>query len=264
MIEIKMKKTKSKKSIKKILIFLMFLLILSAFTLTGVSASVTFDLSDLGDAVSSSGMSDSVNIILFLTVIALAPSILVLMTGFTRILIVLSFVRNALGLQQTPPNQVLIGLALFLTVFLMSPIFARINDEALQPFIAEEITQEEALSAAMGPTRDFMMAQMKPEDINVFLDIANEPMPDELSDIKTEVLIPAFVLSELKKAFIIGFFIYIPFLIIDLVVASTLMSLGMMMLPPAMVSMPFKLILFMIVDGWGMIMSTIMLSFNSV
>lgn len=256
---IKMKKRKNEKSIKKILIFLIFMLILSAFTLTGVSASVTFEL---GDAVSPDGMSDSVNILLFLTVIALAPSILVLMTGFTRILIVLSFVRNALGLQQTPPNQVLIGLSLFLTVFLMSPVFVRINDEALQPFIAEEMTQEEAITAALDPIRDFMMAQMKPEDINLFLDIADEPMPEELADIKTEVLIPAFVVNELKKAFILGFFIYVPFLIIDLVVASTLMSLGMMMLPPAMVSMPFKLILFMIVDGWGMIMSTIMMSFN--
>lgn len=259
MIKIKMKKRRNEKSIKKILIFLIFMLILSAFTLTGVSASVTFEL---GDAVSPDGMSDSVNILLFLTVIALAPSILVLMTGFTRILIVLSFVRNALGLQQTPPNQVLIGLSLFLTVFLMSPVFVRINDEALQPFIAEEMTQEEAITAALEPIRDFMMAQMKPEDINLFLDIADEPMPEELADIKTEVLIPAFVVNELKKAFILGFFIYVPFLIIDLVVASTLMSLGMMMLPPAMVSMPFKLILFMIVDGWGMIMSTIMMSFN--
>jgi flagellar biosynthetic protein FliP len=259
MIKIKMKKTKNKKSIKKILIFLVFMLILSAFTLTGVSASVTFDFEG---AVSPDGMADSVNILLFLTVIALAPSILVLMTGFTRILIVLSFVRNALGLQQTPPNQVLIGLSLFLTVFLMSPIFVRMNDEALQPFIAGEITQEQAITAAIDPMRDFMMAQMKPQDINLFLDIADQPIPEELSDIKTEVLIPAFVVNELKKAFIIGFFIYVPFLIIDLVVASTLMSLGMMMLPPAMVSMPFKLILFMIVDGWGMIMSTIMMSFN--
>ena len=268
MIKIKMKKAinkinninkKNEINRKKALIFLIFALVLSAFTLTGVSASVTFDL---GDAVSSDGMADSVNILLFLTVIALAPSILVLMTGFTRILIVLSFVRNALGLQQTPPNQVLIGLALFLTVFLMSPVFVRMNDAALKPFIAGEITQEEALTAAMDPVRDFMMAQMKPEDMNLFLDITNEPAPEELSDIKTEVLIPAFVVNEIKKAFIIGFFIYVPFLIIDLVVASTLMSLGMMMLPPAMVSMPFKLILFMIVDGWGMIISTIMMSFN--
>lgn len=286
MIEIKINsEIKKKKTVKKIIIFCIFLCVLSVFTLTVVSASLpspdtseVTELSstepnsssasspsislDLGEAGSPSGIADSVNILLFLTVIALAPSILVLMTGFTRILIVLSFVRNALGLQQTPPNQVLVGLSLFLTVFLMSPIFVRINDEALQPYINETITQEEAVTSALRPLREFMMAQTSPEDMKTFLSITNEPMPENYDDIKTEVLIPAFVLNEIKRAFIIGFFIYVPFLIIDLVVASTLMSLGMMMLPPAMVSMPFKLILFMIVDGWGLIMTTLMSSFN--
>jgi len=251
-------KIKNKK-IKKIIFFFIFLATLSFFSLTQVSASFSFDL---GNSGTPSGVADSVNILIFLTVIALAPSILVLMTGFTRIVIVLSFVRNALGLQQTPPNQVLIGLSLFLTVFLMSPIFVKINDNALQPFIAEEITQKEAIEAAMNPIRDFMLNQVEPNDMKTFLAVANQPMPEELSDIKTEVLIPAFVVNEIKRAFIIGFMIYVPFLIIDLVVASTLMSLGMMMLPPAMVSMPFKLILFMIVDGWGLIISTLMTSFK--
>lgn len=247
------------KNIKKILFFLVFVSILSVFTVTQVSASISVTLDDLD---SPTGVADSVNILLFLTVISLAPSILVLMTGFTRILIVLSFTRNALGLQQTPPNQVLIGLSLFLTFFLMSPIFTEINDNALQPYIAEEITMDEAVESALDPVREFMMNQVSPEDLNTFMSIANLPMPEELSEIKTEVLIPAFILSEIKRAFIIGFFIYIPFLIIDLVVASTLMSLGMMMLPPAMVSMPFKLILFIIVDGWGLIVTSLMTSFN--
>ncbi|MCL2775781.1 MAG: flagellar type III secretion system pore protein FliP [Oscillospiraceae bacterium] len=257
---IEKKSKKNIKSKKKIIVFFIFIVVLCAFMFTGVSASVTLNL---GDALSSSGASDSVNIILFLTVIALAPSILVLMTGFTRILIVLSFVRNALGLQQTPPNQVLIGLSLFLTVFLMSPIFVKINDNALQPYVKGDITQDQAITETMKPLREFMMAQMSPTDLKTFLSITNEPLPANYDDIKTEVLIPAFVINEIKRAFIIGFFIYIPFLIIDLVVASTLMSLGMMMLPPAMVSMPFKLILFMIVDGWGLIITTLMASFHS-
>ena len=260
-------KTKKNKKIKKIIFFLIFVIILSVFSMTQISAGTIEDaantLSDfIGDLDSPSTVADSINILIFLTVIALAPSILVLVTGFTRILIVLSFARNALGLQQTPPNQVLIGLSLFLTFFLMSPIFARMNDEALQPYIAEEITMDEAIEFAIEPLRGFMMDQVTPEDMNTFMSIANQPMPDDFSEIKTEVLIPAFILSEVKRAFMIGFFIYVPFLIIDLVVASTLMSLGMMMLPPAMVSMPFKLILFLIVDGWGLIVVSLMTSFN--
>jgi len=211
--------------------------------------------------------SDSVNILLFLTIIALAPSILVLMTGFTRILIVLSFVRNALGLQQTPPTQVLIGIALFLTIFLMAPIFSEMNDEALQPYINEEISMDEAFDAAMQPMRGFMFRQltgtaMGARDLNTFLDIAGQPMPESLDDIGNEILIPAFIMGEIRRAFMIGFLIYVPFLIIDLVVASTLMSLGMMMLPPAMVSMPFKLILFMLVDGWNLITVNLMATFH--
>jgi flagellar biosynthetic protein FliP len=254
-------KNGNRKNRKKRLLFAVFLIMLGGFSVMQVSAaSISLEFGDLD---TPDGMADSVNILIFLTVIALAPSILVLVTGFTRILIVLSFTRNAMGLQQTPPNQVLIGLALFLTVFLMSPIFEQMNSEALQPFIEEEITMDEALDRAMVPLRDFMIAQMSPQDINTFLAIANHPPPvEDYSEIPTTVLIPAFVLNEIKRAFIIGFFIYIPFLIIDLVVASTLMSLGMMMLPPAMVSMPFKLLIFMVVDGWGMILSTLMISFN--
>ena len=254
-----MKIKEKNKKIKKLLVFFIFLIALCGFSVTQVSASVTFDFSDLD---TPSSIADSVNILLFLTVIALAPSILILMTGFTRILIVLSFTRNAMGLQQTPPNQVMIGLALFLTVFLMSPIFSRMNEEALQPYIAEEIGMDEALDNAVLPMREFMLAQMAPEDLNMFLSIADQPRPEELSDISTWVIIPAFILSEIKWAFTLGFYLYIPFLMIDLVVASTLMSLGMMMLPPAMVSMPFKLMIFLLFDGWGLIIKSLITSFS--
>lgn len=258
---------------KKIKKFILFIIILSAsciLALTSVSAAeitnadvdaVTEIIDGLGDLGSPENAADSVNIIILLTIIALAPSILVLMTGFTRMLIVLSFVRNAMGLQQTPPTQVLTGIALFLTIFLMWPTFTQINDEALQPYINEEISMDEAFEAGMRPAREFMMSQVSREDINTFLDIADRPVPEEYDDIATEVLIPAFIMGEIKRAFIMGFFIYIPFLIIDLVVASTLMSLGMMMLPPAMVSMPFKLILFLLVDGWGLVVTTLIGSF---
>ena len=254
-----MKKTTKNKRIKKISVFLIFLSALCVFGATQASASVTFDFSDLD---TPSNIADSVNILLLLTVIALAPSILVLMTGFTRILIVMSFTRNAMGLQQTPPNQVMIGLALFLTFFIMSPIFAKMNDEALQPYIAEEIEMDEALGRAVVPMREFMLAQMKPEDLNTFLSIADQPRPGDLSEISIWVIIPAFILSEIKWAFMLGFYLYIPFLIIDLVEASTLMSLGMMMLPPAMVSMPFKLMIFLLFDGWGLIVTSLMASFK--
>lgn len=265
---------RNKKSNGKIALFIIFSVILVIFTLTSVSADETDGLAETTEAedtndltisidglTSPDGTADTVKILLLLTVLGLAPSILVLMTGFTRILIVLSFVRNALGLQQTPPNQVLIGLALFLTFFLMSPIFTQMNDEALQPYINEEIGQDEAIERALEPLRNFMIEQTYPADLRTFLNISNAPVPNDYSEIKTEVIIPAFIISELKRAFIIGFFIYVPFLIIDLVVASTLMSLGMMMLPPAMVAMPFKLILFMIVDGWGLIVKALFASF---
>ena len=255
----------------RILLFIFFLGAMTIFASTGVSAAeitgedlidILLDLEEMGDP---ENVSAAVNIILFLTVITLAPSILILMTGFTRILIVLSFVRNALGLQQTPPTQVLIGIALFLTLFLMAPVLSQMNEEALQPYINEEITMDEAFDAAMRPMREFMFTQLDSErgrrDLRTFMDIAGLPVMEELDEIGNEVLIPAFIMGELRRAFIIGFLIYLPFLIIDLVVASTLMSLGMMMLPPAMVSMPFKMLIFLLVDGWTLITTTIMISF---
>lgn len=208
------------------------------------------------------GRSDTLKILLTLTVIALIPSILIMTTCFTRIVIVLSCVRNALGLQQTPPNQVLIGIALFLSLFIMSPVVDQINGQAYQPYKAGTITQEEALQTAVKPLREFMLKNTNKDDLNLFLDLGGYDAPESTDDIKTTVVIPAFVTSELKRAFTISFLIYLPFLIIDMVVSSTLMSLGMMMLPPSMISLPFKLMLFVLVDGWGLIVKTLVTSFN--
>lgn len=213
----------------------------------------------MGDEEGS--LSGTLQMLLVLTVISLAPSILVMMTSFTRIIVVLHFVRTALGLTSTPPNNVLIGLSLFLTFFIMSPVFSRVNTEALEPLAAGEITQEEAIEAAMDPMRDFMINQTREQDIQLFLDIADIDSVSDWDDIPTTVIIPAFIISELRAAFIIGFMIYIPFIIIDMVVASTLMSMGMMMLPPTTISMPFKVLLFIMADGWNLIIGQLVQSF---
>ena len=206
-------------------------------------------------------LSGTVQMLLVITVISLAPSILVMMTSFTRIIVVLHFVRTALGLTSTPPNNVLIGLSLFLTFFIMSPVFSKVNTEAIEPFSAGELTQEEAIEAAMDPMRDFMINQTREEDVQLFLDIAKMDTVNNWDDIPTNVIIPAFIISELRAAFIIGFLIYIPFIIIDMVVASTLMSMGMMMLPPTTISMPFKVLLFIMADGWNLIVGQLVQSF---
>lgn len=206
-------------------------------------------------------LSGTLQMLLALTVISLAPSILVMMTSFTRIIVVLHFIRTAMGLTSTPPNNVLIGLSLFLTLFIMSPVFSRINTEAIEPYTAGEMSQEEAIEAAMGPMREFMINQTREQDIQLFLDIAEIDSVSDWDDIPTTVLIPAFIISELRAAFIIGFLIYIPFIIIDMVVASTLMSMGMMMLPPTTISMPFKVLLFIMADGWSLIVGQLVQSF---
>ena len=200
--------------------------------------------------------------LLLITVISLAPSILVLMTSFTRIIVVLHFVRSAIGTQSTPPNNVLIGLALFLTLFIMAPVFDKVNTEGIKPFTAGEITQEEAIDKCMVPMREFMLNQTKEEDLRLFMDIAKIDTVESVDDIPTNVVIPSFVISELRSAFIIGFLIYIPFIIIDMVVASTLMAMGMMMLPPTTISMPFKILLFILADGWNLIIGQLVKSFN--
>lgn len=217
---------------------------------------------DISPSQSGSEASASLQILFLLTVLSLAPSILIMMTAFTRIIIVLSFARNAIGIQQTPPNQVLIGLALFLTLFVMSPVISDINENAYQPFIQNQITQQEAVENAMKPIREFMLRQTYQKDLNLFLSLSGSSAPENVDDIDNTVVIPAFIISELKRAFQIGFFIYIPFLIIDMIVSSTLMTMGMLMLPPMMISLPFKILLFVMVDGWGLIIKTLITGFK--
>lgn len=204
----------------------------------------------------------SLQILLTLTVLSLAPSILIMMTSFTRIIVVLSFLRGALATQQMPPNQVLVGLALFLTFFTMSPYIDQVNKQALQPYLAGSITQEAAMDQALKPMRQFMFKQTRENDLALFVNLSEADRPNTPDDIPTTTLIPAFVISELKTAFQIGFLIYIPFIVIDMVVASTLMSMGMMMVPPVMISLPFKLLLFILVDGWHLIIRSLITSFN--
>jgi len=205
----------------------------------------------------------TLQLIILLTILSLAPSILIMMTSFTRIIIVLSFVRNGLGVQQVPPNQVLIGLALFMTVFVMAPVFGQINNQAIQPYINQEINTEEALKRAQMPLRDFMFRQTREKDLALFVHYAKlKEQIDALDDIPTYVLIPAFIISELKTAFQMGFVIFIPFLVIDMIVSSTLMSMGMLMLPPIMISLPFKILLFVMVDGWNLVVNSLLTGFH--
>ena len=203
----------------------------------------------------------TLQLLALMTVLTVLPSLVLMMTSFTRIIIVLSILRQALGTAQTPPNQVLVGLALFLSFFIMAPIFERIYDEAVTPYMNENMSFEDALSTAQLPIRSFMMTNTRVQDIGLFMEIAREEDVETPQDVPFSVLVPAFITSELKSAFAIGFLIYIPFVVIDLVVASVLMSMGMMMLSPMMISMPFKLMLFVLVDGWALIMGSLTSSF---
>ena len=235
-----------KKPIKIIIVACILIMIFSSTVSAEPSISLfgkTVTLDDDGDP---DNYVFSLQLLFVLTILTLAPSILIMLTGFTRILIVLSFIRSALGLQQTPPNQVIIGLALFLTFFIMMPIGTEINNEAIQPFVNEEISQEVALE----------------KDIGLFMNIKGYLNVATLDDIPTHVLIPSFIISELKTAFQVGFIIYIPFLVIDMIVASTLMAMGMMMLPPVIISLPFKILLFVLVDGWNLIVKSLVLGFK--
>lgn len=216
---------------------------------------------DLGNSTTQQ-TSTSLQILLLMTVLSIAPAILMLMTSFTRIIIVLSFVRNALGTQQLPPNQVLVGLALFLTFFVMAPTFNQINTNAVQPYMNNQINQTEALKQAEEPLRTFMFRQTREKDLELFVGLAKMERPKTYRDVPTYVLIPAFVISELKTAFQMGFAIFIPFIVIDMIVSSTLMSIGMMMLPPMMISLPFKLLLFVLVDGWHLVVQSLVTSFH--
>lgn len=208
----------------------------------------------------AAGATQPLTIVLVLTVLALAPTLLILLTAFTRIIIVLGITRNALSLQGIPPNQVLIGLALFLTMFVMAPVFNEANEVALQPLLNDEITQTEAFELGMEPFREFMLGQVRDADLQMFVNLSGED-PGSVDDVSLTTLIPAFVMSELRAGFIIGFLIFVPFLVVDIVVAATLMSMGMVMLPPVVISLPFKLLLFVIVDAWSLLVPTLVTSF---
>lgn len=221
----------------------------------------TFDF-NIKPSANGAEVVNSLQMLFILTIIALAPSILIMMTSFTRIIIVLHFTRSALSTQQTPPNQVLIGLALFLTFFIMSPVFNKVNEEALKPYSAGTLTQKEAIDKGMRPIRDFMFKQVNDKDLSLFLKISKIDKIKNYDDIPSRVLIPAFIISEIRAAFIIGFLIYIPFIVIDMVVASTLMAMGMMMLPPVMISLPFKILLFILADGWNLIIGELVGTFK--
>ena len=207
------------------------------------------------------GMSTAVSLLLLITVLAVAPSFMMMVTSFTRIIIVLGFLRRALGTQTLPPNQVMVGLALFLTLFIMTPTIDRINREAVQPFMAEQITQQAALDNAKSAVRDFMIKHTRKNDLALFIRLAREERPNTVADVSFTTLVPAFITSELKTAFQMGFIIFLPFLVIDLVVSAVLMALGMMMLPPVVVSLPFKILVFVLVDGWVLLMQGLVASY---
>jgi len=228
------------------------------------SSAVSLPTISLGveNATSPEQVSTGLQVLFLLTVLSMAPAILLMTTCFTRIVIVLGFVRQAMGTQNMPPTQVIIGLALFLSFFVMAPTINKINEEALQPYLNEQIDQNVALTKAVEPMRDFMFSQVKESELSMFSEITMSNQPYDKNDIPTMTLIPAFMLSELKRAFQMGFMIYVPFLVIDMIVASILMSMGMMMLPPVIISMPFKLLLFVLVDGWALIVGSLLKSFQ--
>lgn len=248
------------KRLQRFIIILTGVLILFGAGAAPVSAA-GLDIPGVGLPDEPEAVGNTVTIILLLTVLSLAPAILIMMTCFTRIVIVLGFVRTALATQQMPPNQVIIGLALFMTLFVMAPTLSEVNETALQPYMNGQITQQEALSQAAVPIKEFMAKHTREKDLLLFLDYAGAERPESVQDIPLSALVPAFAISELKTAFQMGFMIFIPFLVIDMVVASVLMAMGMMMLPPVMISLPFKILLFILVDGWHLVVKSLLLSF---
>ncbi|MCG7407482.1 flagellar type III secretion system pore protein FliP [Paenibacillus sp. ACRRX] len=249
---------------KKCLVALTAMTLFSCFAANWAGAAPVIPGIDIkiGDGGAQSGVT-SMSLVLLITVLSLAPAILILMTSFTRIVIVLGFVRTSLGTQQMPPNQVLIGLALFMTLFVMSPTLGQVNEVALQPYLKGEITQTAALEKAAVPMKKFMFSHTREKDLLLFMKYTKTEKPKSYEDIPITVLVPAYAISELKTAFQMGFMIFIPFLVVDMVVASTLMSMGMMMLPPVMISLPFKILLFVMVDGWYLVVKSLLMSFNT-
>ena len=245
---------------------LMVVVALLALVSTGcVQADGTTTVPDVGlggqSGQATTGAATGVQLLVLLTVLSVAPALLVMVTSFTRIIIVLSLVRNAMGVPQLPPNQVLLGIAFLLTVFVMAPVWTVVNEQALQPYLAGTIDQSEAMSIAETPVRKFMLAQTRESDLALFVGLSTDQQPETVDDVPTYVVIPSFIISELKTAFLMGFIIFVPFLIIDIVVSSALLSMGMMMLPPVVISLPFKILLFILVDGWSLIIGSLVSSF---
>lgn len=277
----KINKKKLKKVINSLMIIGMFVLLFSvsrpAFAVaSGVDKTTQDEISgqpDIDDNIldinisSNAGsmkLESTLQILIMLTILSLAPSILIMVTSFTRIVVVFHFLRTALGTQTTPPNQVIVGLALFITIAIMSPVFTEVNTKAIKPYTAGKIKQEQAIEKGLSPLREFMLKQTREKDLKLFMDLNKKSADDikDYDDIPITIVIPAFIISELRAAFIIGFLIYLPFIVIDMVVASTLMSMGMMMLPPTTISLPFKLLLFVLADGWNLVIGQLVNSFN--
>ena len=277
----KINKKKLKKVINSLMIIGMFVLLFSvsrpAFAVaSGVDKTTQDEISgqpdiddntldiNISSNAGSMKLESTLQILIMLTILSLAPSILIMVTSFTRIVVVFHFLRTALGTQTTPPNQVIVGLALFITIAIMSPVFTEVNTKAIKPYTAGKIKQEQAIEKGLSPLREFMLKQTREKDLKLFMDLNKKSADDikDYDDIPITIVIPAFIISELRAAFIIGFLIYLPFIVIDMVVASTLMSMGMMMLPPTAISLPFKLLLFVLADGWNLVIGQLVNSFN--
>ncbi|MGL5972230.1 MAG: flagellar type III secretion system pore protein FliP [Oscillospiraceae bacterium] len=258
MIKQLLKKNKIKNILSFIVVFMLTSRVIQA-------ASIT-----IGTADENGSNFGPIEVLFLMLILTLGPSIMIMMTSFTRIVIVMSFLRNAMGTQQSPPNQIIVGLSLFLTLFIMAPVFNEINDKALTPYQNSEITQDEAIEQGLKPLKSFMLKQTQSKDLELFLNISNteiqldDDMTEEekIDEIDLVVIVPSFITSELKRAFIMGFLLFIPFLVIDMVVASTLMSMGMVMLPPGLIAMPFKILMFILIDGWSLLFSTLSQSFR--
>lgn len=277
----KINKKKLKKVINSLMIIGMFVLLFSvsrpAFAVaSGVDKTTQDEISgqpdiddntldiNISSNAGSMKLESTLQILIMLTILSLAPSILIMVTSFTRIVVVFHFLRTALGTQTTPPNQVIVGLALFITIAIMSPVFTEVNTKAIKPYTAGKIKQEQGIEKGLSPLREFMLKQTREKDLKLFMDLNKKSADDikDYDDIPITIVIPAFIISELRAAFIIGFLIYLPFIVIDMVVASTLMSMGMMMLPPTTISLPFKLLLFVLADGWNLVIGQLVNSFN--
>lgn len=247
---------------REIFILIGGLLFILLFSGTAMAAPIPSVSVNVGDAQGPQDVAVTLQVMALLTILTLAPGILIMTTSFVRIVVVIGFLRNALSTQNVPPNQVVIALSMFLTFYIMSPYWGEANENGIQPYLAGEITQEQAIDNVVAPIREFMFKQTREADLALFVNLADTERPNSQDDVSTFTLIPAFIISELKTAFQIGFMIYVPFIVIDMIVASTLMSMGMMMLPPVMISLPFKILLFVMVDGWHLLIKSLIVSFK--